>query len=203
MRASEGASQADDGVDEQLLERLRTGDALALRALMERYRRPLHGYLCRMLASPDDADDLFQEVFLRVLRHAQRFERGRRVRPWVYSIATNLVKNSYRARSYRQAASLDQSRDLDDDGAPLAAALAGREGLPAEALLREETRERVRDAVAALPEKGRAALVLYYFQGLPYDEVAASLDVPLGTVKSRIHNALVRLEQALSKEAAR
>ena len=76
--------------DEDLMAQLQAGNPSALRGLMERFRSPLYGYLYRMLSSSEDAEDLFQEVFLRVLRHADRFQVGRPFRPWLYAIATNL-----------------------------------------------------------------------------------------------------------------
>jgi RNA polymerase sigma-70 factor (ECF subfamily) len=182
--------------DEELAGRLQAGDPAALRALMERYQRPLYGYLCRMLGSPQDAEDVFQEAFLRVLRAIGRFDTGRRFRPWLYAIATNLVRNTYRSRGYRDALTLDAA---DEEGAPLAARLAGRAPRPSDALESQERASIVAEAVSGLPEKGRTALVLYYYQGLSYQEVSQALEVPLGTVKSRIHNAMARLDQALAR----
>src|SRR5258708_6492964 len=95
------SAQAEDS-DEVLLARLKDGDDAALGALVERYKRPLFGYLCRMLGDAAEAEDVFQETFLRVFKHLARFEEGRRVRPWLYAIAGNLVKNVYRARGYRE-----------------------------------------------------------------------------------------------------
>lgn len=182
--------------DEQLMLRLSGGDAAALRLLMERYQGPLFGYLCRLLPSRQDAEDVFQEAFLRVLRHASRFQTQRRFRPWLYAIATNLVRNAHRARSYRQTVPLDRPAG-EEDGASLADLLPGRSVAPTAALEAAEAQAAVRAAVAALPEKGRTALVLYYYQGLPYAEIAEVLEVPVGTVKSRIHNAMARLGQSL------
>ncbi len=183
--------------DEDLAVALQGGDPRALRTLMERYRGPLYGYLARLLPSAEDAEDLFQETFLRILRHADRYQPGRPFRPWLYAIATNLVRNAHRARSYRHTVPLDRPAGGGEEGAALADLLPGRSRLPAEAAERAEAAEAVRRAVADLPEKGRAALVLYYFSGLSYEEVAQTLDVPLGTVKSRIHNAMARLGRAL------
>lgn len=192
------AGGADESSDEALIARLQAGDPAALRLLIERYRGPLYGYLARLLPTAEDAEDLFQETFLRVLRHAERFERGRTFRPWVYAIATNLVRNAHRARSYREAVPLDRPAGEDGErGASLADLLPGRTRLPGEAAERAEAAEAVRRAVRALPDKGREALVLYYFQGLSYEEVAGTLAIPLGTVKSRIHNAMAKLAQAL------
>jgi RNA polymerase sigma-70 factor (ECF subfamily) len=197
----EGSSAAVPGMvsetsDEELLARIRAGRGDALAALIERYRRPLFGYLCRMLGDEAEADDVFQETFLRVVKNVERFETGRPVRPWLYAIAGNLVKNVYRSRAVRDHVPLDGAQD-DDAPRPLSARLASLGELPEDAASREEAAARERDAVGKLPERGRAALVLFYFQGLRYEEVAAALDVPLGTVKSRIHNALARLAEIL------
>lgn len=198
--ASDSASSRPTPSDEQLVVALVAGDAAALRTLMDRYQRPLFGYLSRLLGSNEDAEDLFQETFLRVLRHVSRFQTDRRFKPWLYAIATNLVKNKYRSRSYRQAVPLDRSDGQEEGGPSLASQLPGRGELPSEALERSEAAERVRRAVQELPEKGRAALVLYYYQGLSYDDVAQVLEIPLGTVKSRIHNAMARLSRTIRLE---
>lgn len=187
--------------DEELVLRLGQGDPQALRTLVERWREPLCGYLHRLLGSREDSEDLFQETFLRVLRHASRFDQSRSFRPWLYSIATNLVRNCYRARGYRDALSLDRP-EREEEGAPLSARLAARATTPVDAASGGEDAQRVRAAVERLPEKGRVALVLFYYQGLAYQEIAEVLEVPLGTVKSRIHNALTQLAQALAAQAA-
>jgi RNA polymerase sigma-70 factor (ECF subfamily) len=189
------ATGPEQATDEELGRRLQTGDPRALQALMQRYRRPLHGYLHRMVG-PTDADDLFQETFLRVLRAIDRYDPARRFRPWLYAIATNLVRNLYRSRGYRDALPLDRP---EEEGGSLAARLAGRSTLPSEGLEAAERAQIVNDAVEALPPKGRAALVLYYYQGLSYEEVSVVLEIPKGTVKSRIHNAMARLDQVLSR----
>ncbi|RMG09094.1 MAG: RNA polymerase sigma factor [Planctomycetota bacterium] len=183
--------------DEELVVRLRAGDAPALRLLMERYERSLYGYLRRLLGTEQDAEDAFQEVFLRVLRALDRFDSQRRFRPWLYAIATNLARNLHRRRATRRALTLD-APEAGGEGEALAARLAARDPEPAEAVESAERSRAVAAAVAALPEKGRAALVLYYYQGLSYEEIAQALEIPLGTVKSRIHNAMARLDRALA-----
>jgi RNA polymerase sigma-70 factor, ECF subfamily len=191
--------------DEELVARLRLGDAQALRSLMERYRGPLHGYLVRLLGSTDDAEDLFQDAWLRVLRNAARFDERRAFRPWLYAIATNLVRNTYRARSYRDALSLDRpggGEGGDEDAPSLVSRLAGRGPQPGDEAERDESARQVRDAVGELPEKGRAALVLFYYQGLSYEEIGEALEIPVGTVKSRIHNAVARLAKVLGPEGS-
>jgi RNA polymerase sigma-70 factor (ECF subfamily) len=191
------AASASSESDEALVEKLRKGEPAALRALMERYRGPLFGYLARLLGSPDDADDLFQDTFVRVLRGLERFDPKRAFRPWLYAIATNLVRNAWRSRGYRDALSLDRPEGDDDDAPAAVVALAGRGPLPGDVAVLTEDAARVREAIGELPEKGRAALLLFYYQGLSYDEVALALEIPVGTVKSRIHNAVARLARTL------
>lgn len=180
--------------DEALLARVKAGEEPALEALLERFRRPLFGYLHRMLGNATEAEDVFQETFLRVVKHLPRFEEGRRVKPWIYAIASNLVKNVYRSRSYREKTSLDQE---SEKGEPLAPSLAALAQTPVELASDSERALAVRAAVERLSPVSRDALVLFYFQGLAYEEIAQALEVPLGTVKSRIHNALAKLAAQL------
>src|SRR6476646_9838402 len=121
--------QPSGETDEDLIARVKAGDESALGALCERYRRPLFGYLHRMLRNATEAEDVFQETFLRVVKHLGRFEEGRRVKPWIYAIASNLVKNVYRSRKYREKTSLDQE---NDSGEPLSASLAALASAPSE-----------------------------------------------------------------------
>jgi RNA polymerase sigma-70 factor (ECF subfamily) len=191
---------AHEPPDESLLARVKAGDEDALGTLVERYRRPLFGYLFRMLGDAAEAEDVFQETFLRVVKHLPRFEEGRRVRPWVYAIASNLVKNVYRSRKYREKTSLDQE---GPEGEPLSGRLAAVSASPDEGAQTAETAVLVREAVERLSPTGRDALVLFYYQGLAYEEIAQVLEVPLGTVKSRIHNALGKLAGLLSPEGSK
>jgi RNA polymerase sigma-70 factor (ECF subfamily) len=176
--------------DEALLARVKAGDEAALGTLCERYHRPLYGYLHRMLGDAAEAEDVFQETFLRVVKHLPRFEEGRRVKPWVYTIASNLVKNVYRSRHYREKTSIDQESAT---GEPLSRSLAALGNAPIDAAADRERAVAVREAIDRLTPTSRDALVLFYFQGLAYEEIAQALEVPLGTVKSRIHNALSKL----------
>ena len=122
------------------------------------------------------------------------------MKPWLYAIAGNLVKNVYRARSYREKLSLDAGSEPDGagDGASLSSRLAAVTAAPSDEAHSAERAEHVREAVAKLAPLSRDALVLFYYQGLAYEEIAQALEVPLGTVKSRIHNALAKLAALLA-----
>ncbi len=190
----------EETTDEVLLARTKAGEEAALAALVERFRRPLYGYLHRMLGNAAEAEDVFQETFLRVVKHLPRFEEGRRVKPWVYAIASNLVKNVYRSRKYREKTSIDQENEA---GEPLSASLAALSRAPVDLASEGERALAVRRAVESLSPVSRDALVLFYFQGLAYEEIAQALEVPLGTVKSRIHNALSKLAGLLGAATPR
>lgn len=201
MASERDLSERDlqDCSDEELVQAFLDGRSPAFRALIGRYERPLFNHLYRLLGSRADADDAFQETFLRVYKALPRFDTSRRFKPWLYTIAGNLVKNVYRSRSVRKALSLDREAEEDGRSSDLAATIAGLEPGPLQRALGEERAELVRAAVEDLPPKGRQALVLFYFEGFSYEEIAGIASVPLGTVKSRIHNATVRLLKVLGQ----
>src|SRR5690242_10992942 len=155
--------------DEDLMRHVATGDAQAFETLCRRYERPLHQFLWRHLGGRD-VDDLYQDTWLRVARAAARFDPRRRFSPWLFQLAVNLCRDWHRRPP-------DEPHDPDtlDGVAPDAASGAA---VDAQRLL------------AALPEAQRAAVLLRYYHDLPEDEVAAILDVPRGTVKSRLHTAM-------------
>jgi RNA polymerase sigma-70 factor, ECF subfamily len=185
--------------DEELVAAFRAGQGTAFRLLIKRYQKPLFNYLFRLLGSRDDSDDAFQETFLRAYRALPRFETGRRFKPWIYTIASNLVKNIYRSRSVRKQLSLDREFGGSGDGRKdnLASLLAAAGPGPEELADADERAAIVRQAVEELPPKGKQALVLFYFEGMSYEDIAEIVQVPLGTVKSRIHNATAQLFQKL------
>ena len=200
---SGGGEKALAGVsDEELAARLKAGDGSVVRPLLERYRKPLHGFLTRVAGDPHAADDLFQETFIRVLRGIGRYEDGRPFRPWLYKIALNQARNAFRKKKARARVSLDGLGGDEGAEASVADVLSGLDSTPLENAERAEAAALVRDAVERLTGAGREALVLFYFEGLKYEEVAEVLAVPLGTVKSRIHNALARLVVVLGKSRA-
>ena len=152
------------------------GDETALATLIDRHADSVHAYLIRHSGNRDDADDLLQETWVRVARSASSFDTARRFRSWLYRIATNLARDLFRRRMTRERA----LRDLA--ARPLAAP-------GADSADRGELRERIAD----LPENLRAVLLLRYYEGMSEAEMAEVLDVPRGTVKSRLHAALGRL----------
>ncbi len=184
--------------DEQLLASYRKGKREAFGVLVRRYEGELYGYLRRYLGDGDLAEDVFQNTFLQVFTKIDQYEAGRPVRPWLYTIATHQAIDALRRQGRHQAVSLDQEREelAGADVPQLLGLLESREAGPVEQLHTEERRMLVRASVDRLPEFLRLVVVLAYYQGLKYKDVADILEIPVGTVKSRLHAALCRLHEA-------
>ena len=167
--------------DEALVARVARGDEQALAELLRRWERPLAHFLHRRTGGRD-VEDLYQEVWLRVVRAAERFDRERRFSTWLFQIALNLSRDWQRRRP------AEPSDAASDDVAP--ASDAANAGIDVERLL------------ARLPEGQRDVVALRYLHDLSEDEVAALLDIPKGTVKSRLHHAIARLNALVRGEDA-
>lgn len=183
--------------DEELLARFRQGDTLAFGDLVRRFQRELYSYLRRYLANETLAEDVFQNTFVQVFQKAGQFEAGRKVRPWLYAIATHQAIDSLRRQNRRAAVSLDQLAGGRDEAEPgtWAETLAAEVPEPLAELELGERRERVREAIEELPEHLKLTLILAYYQELKYREIADILGIPVGTVKSRLHAALLKLQE--------
>jgi RNA polymerase sigma-70 factor (ECF subfamily) len=186
--------------DEDLLVRYGRGQTEAFGVLVRRYERELYGYLRRYLGDGTLAEDVFQNTFVQLFLKSGQYEPGRPVRPWLYTIATHQAIDALRRNGRHQALSLEQHRTDAGDGdlRTLLDTLENRGPGPLEAASAEERRERVRASVDRLPDFLRQVLILAYYQGLKYREIADVLEIPVGTVKSRLHAALVKLQEAWS-----
>jgi RNA polymerase sigma-70 factor, ECF subfamily len=180
------------------------GDTQAFGVLVRRYERELYGYLRRYLGDGCLAEDVFQNTFLQLHLKRGQYEVGRRVRPWLYTIATHQAVDALRRNGRHQAVSLEQTRDAGSDGEAdsLSASLESRCLDPFETASGNEQAERVRAAVELLPGFLKQVLILAYYQGMKYREVAEIMGIPVGTVKSRLHAALVKLQESMSEAPA-
>ena len=183
--------------DEELLQRFRRGQTEAFGLLVRRYERELYGYLRRYLQDASLAEDVFQNTFLQVYIKSGQYEAGRPVRPWLYTIATHQAIDAMRRNSRHQAVSLDETRVEAGEGdlASLMEMLESRAANPLDAASAQERKEQIRGSVDRLPDFLRQVLLLAYYQGLKYREIADILNIPVGTVKSRLHAALVKLQE--------
>ena len=184
--------------DETLLMAHVAGDAMAFAELLNRHSGPVLGYLVRMTGNREQAEDLFQEAFLRVHLKADTFRQGAPFKPWLYTIATRLAIDWTRKRG-REAAFIETNCGNDSDAAePLVQAYANTPD-PSAAAAGSERRDQVRSAVDSLPPRQRATLVLAYYEGLSYSEVAGIMNCSIGTVKTQMSRALERLSGVLAE----
>ncbi len=177
--------------DEQLLIAYRNGDTAAFTRLVSRYERELFHFLVRFLGDRAAAEDIFQEAFLQVHQSADQFDPTRRFRPWLFTIAANKARDMMRSAARRPTNPLQASMNAgDDDGGEYIDLMASADPEPNEPLEREELQQRVQRTVMGMPEHLREILLLSYFHQFPYKQISDILDIPLGTVKSRLHAAV-------------
>jgi RNA polymerase sigma-70 factor (ECF subfamily) len=189
--------------DEELIACFRRGQREAFGVLVRRYQRELYGYLARYLGDSSLADDVFQNTFLQLYTKLGMYTAGRPVRPWLYTIATHQAIDALRRGGRHQAISLDQEREDQQtaDLPQLMTVLQSREAAPLDHVQGEERRQLVRSSVDQLPEFLRSVVILAYYQGLKYRDIADILAIPVGTVKSRLHTALLRLQEAWAESS--
>ncbi len=179
--------------DEDLALGIKQGHRDCLQALVERHHSPLLGFLYRMSGGDRSlAEDMVQETFLRVLRTIDQYQHLRPFKPWLYTIATNLIRDYYRRFETRAQVDLsEQKLSQMADSDPIEDDLQAADEAKA-----------IAAALLSLPAHQREVVVLRYYQELPLAEISAILDIPVGTVKSRLSIGLGRLRAVLEKEIA-
>jgi RNA polymerase sigma-70 factor (ECF subfamily) len=186
----------DDRTDEELLVAYREGDRSAFVKLLERYRAEVLNFLTRFLGNRAAAEDVFQDTFLQIHLSANTFDATRTFKPWLFTIAANKARDHHRRRKRRAAASLSAPLGNSDDGAEFVDLLQGDDEMPDAPIEREEQAALVKRVVDDLPGHYREILLLSYFQRMSYQQIAETLEVPLGTVKSRLHSAVASFERS-------
>lgn len=184
-----------DEHDRADMERLASGDTVALDRLMERHGGKLFNYLIRCLHNEEDAADAAQETFVRVYQHRAKFDANQRFSTWLYAIATNLVKDRYRWRSRHPQVSLDAESGASDGD--FRESLPGKLPTPGETMEASERAETVRHAIAALPEELRTPLLLSEYEELSHAEVAVILKCSAKAIETRLYRARQQLRIVL------
>ena len=185
------SAQRDQRTDEQLLAEYRDGDRASFALLVERYQRELYHFLVRFMGDRVLADDVFQETFLQVHQSAAQFDSSRRFRPWLFTIAANKARDMIRSNNRRPTSALQASiAPSEDSGGEFIDLLKAADDLPGVSLERKELQTKVQQTVQGMPEHLREILLLSYFHQFPYKQISDILDIPLGTVKSRLHAAV-------------
>lgn len=186
-----------DAKDTQDMARLAGGHDAALNELMERHGEKLFHYLVRCLQDEEEAADLAQETFVRVYQHRARFDSGQKFSTWLYTIASNLVRDRYRWRARHPQVSLNAEHE--ETGTELSARLVHPDATPREFLETTERVAAIRDAVAALPEELRIPLLLAEYEDKPQGEIAQILSCSVKAVEARIYRARKQLRASLGR----
>lgn len=180
--------------DESLMHAYQQGNCSCFEVLIRRYERELYSYLRRMIPNAALAEDVFQNTFLQIHLKRNLYESGRPFRPWLYTVATNQAIDNLRRNQRHQRASLDSEHSAGRGKATsLLDMVPGQESEPHLHAERTERQALIRSAVDRLSEHLRSVVVLSYYQGMKYKEIAGILGIPVGTVKSRLHAAIRKL----------
>lgn len=197
MKVLQSEDQLDQLSDEELMSRYRDeGRSEDFGQLVRRYEKELFRYLARYVGDATLAEDVFQNTFLQVHLKRDLYERGRPFRPWLYTIATHQGVDAMRKAGRHPTVSLDQRASRDDsDPSALVDLLVSEADGPLASLHADERKAWVHKSLQKLPEALRQTLLLAYFQDMKYREIAEVLRIPVGTVKSRLHAALAKLQE--------
>ncbi len=179
--------------DGQLLTRYIAGEEPAFREIVNRYKNSLYAFLKQFLNRHELIEDVFQETFVQLFTSRESFDETRPLRPWLFTIAANKAKDALR-KWQRTAAvpigTIAESEDLSFDD--VLNSISADSTVPSDKLEKSETAARVGTIIANMPENLREILILAYFNGFSYKQMADILSIPIGTVKSRLHTAVGR-----------
>ncbi len=179
--------------DAELLERYAAGDEAAFAEIIARYKDGLYAFLRRFLNHQDMIEDVFQETFLQLFSSRDSFDTSRALRPWLFTIAINKARDALRKQQRTAATSLGTlSEPAEMSISDAVNTLTSFQVTPYDEVTKEETALQVRNIISAMPENLREILVLAYFEQFSYKQMADILGIPIGTVKSRLHTAVVQ-----------
>jgi RNA polymerase sigma-70 factor, ECF subfamily len=188
-------AEGDEASDVALMLRVRDGDLEAFETLITRHQHSVVGTAAKMLGGAADAEDIGQQVFVRVWKHAARYQPSAKFTTWLMTITRNLVFNELRRRRRSHQVSMDAEEGdtikhqfVDEQATP-----------PSEEMLDSELQEAIDAAIASLPETQRLAIVLRRYEGMPYEEIAEVLKASVPAVKSILFRARAELKARLKK----
>ena len=176
--------------DNELIDRYAAGDREAFNALVQKHQKPLYALVYRMVSNHEDAADLLQKTFVKAFTGLSGFERRSSFKTWLYQIAINLAKNTYRDRAKVQYVSLDD-------------VVIRKDPRTLDVLIRKEHHQMLLEAVGSLPEKQRMTLTLRVQNGLKFEEIANIMQCSLGTAKANYHHAVQKMKILLKEKENR
>jgi RNA polymerase sigma-70 factor (ECF subfamily) len=183
---------ADSAMEEVLIRKCRKQEPVAFAQVVDLYQHRVYGYVRRMVATAEDAEDVAQDVFLRAYQHFPSFDSRCSLRSWLFRIATNLCID--RARSTQRRKPIESGKE-DVTFEDLNLAVDGFD--PAELVLTQELCDTVEKAIEEMSAKLKSVLLMHDQQGMSYEEISKALDVPMGTVKSRLFLARAHVQKAV------
>ncbi|MBI9018117.1 MAG: sigma-70 family RNA polymerase sigma factor [Phycisphaerae bacterium] len=179
--------------DQQLLGNFIAGDKQAFTLLIKRYEQSLYNYLVRFLGKVSLAEETFQETFLQVHLSATKFDLNRPFKPWLYTIASNKARDLMRSQARKP--SINLTTQDNEDTVDLWSSLLQDDATPDTIYDQKQQELLVKKIIAEMPETPRQILIMAYYSQLSYKEMAEALEIPLGTVKSRLHSAVANFAQ--------
>lgn len=182
----------EESLDAVLMARAGAGDHQAFRQLVERHQHAVIGTVAKMLGNPSEAEDIAQQVFVRLWRHAKRYRPEAKFTTYLFTITRNLVFNESRRRSRRKEVSMEEREESASFHLP-----SPTEREPDAEMLQGELQQAIDRAIAALPEAQRMAVVLRRYEQMPYEELAKVLDLTVPAIKSLLFRARTTLRDAL------
>lgn len=182
--------------DATLMLRVKQGDRGAFEELVDKYKQPVMNLVYRTLPDATEAEDLAQHVFLQVYKSAHRYEVSAKFSTWLFTIARNLCLNEIRRRTRHPAESLDETFS-DGEEQPVRQIEDQKTFAPPESLLQRELEQKIEEALAALPEKQRTAILMCRGDEFSYEEIAQVLECSVSATKSLIHRGRETLKQKL------
>jgi RNA polymerase sigma-70 factor, ECF subfamily len=186
--------------DLTLVRRARSGDQRAFGLLVERYQKKVYAVALGMVKDAEEALDVSQEAFVKVHRYLDRFKGDSSFYTWLYRITTNTCIDVLRRRGVTSSESVeyDDTVQLDLSEASLGLLGSQLDASPSRSALRRELGEKLEEALAQLPEKHRAILLLRELEGMSYEDLSRTLDIPKGTVMSRLFHARAKVQRLLA-----
>ncbi len=182
--------------DEKLVKKVKNGDADAFEQIIIKYEKKIFGLIYNMLRNENEIEDVAQEVFIKVYKNLDKFNGDSSLYTWIYKIATNLCLDQIKKR--KEVIYIDEKLQLDDGEVEIQ--IPSDEKLQDEIYEQKELKQKLESCIDKLPEKQKVMIVLRDIKGLSYDEIAEILDLKLGTVKSQINRARLKLKELLEKD---
>ena len=182
--------------DTGLLQRYAAGEEGAFQELIGEYKDSVYAFLSTFLNRPDLVDDVFQETFIQMYVSRNTFDLSRPLRPWLFTIAANKAKDALRRGQRIDSTNLGSMFDSEEHSIDdVLNTLDSDTHMPHDDLIKDETAEAVKQVISRMPAKLRKILILAYFDKFSYAEIAGILEIPIGTVKSRLHTAVGRFAE--------